>query len=1179
MANRKTKYKTITHIPGKIGVTLPNGTRRTFQNSSDAQAFFDQNYGDRYSMEITSTTDNNGEVTINGGELPEVEVVGQSPADNPTKESDPVREGIFEGRYNGRRFSPTPANIQHFLDLYESDKRIAEGYGDKAWGKVLGTHVLAGAGIYGAITAPAWLPSAGRWLMNTGGPAFAKHIAAPTAAGMLWDEGQRALTGTTSTETISNYLQQKKGWNPVVADMTGGLSNPGYWINFGGAGKYTRPLFNKVGLGLPNPSSPLELSPTIQANVNALMPKSKFKTKVVEPATQFIDRNLYQIQRATSPWLLLGKNPISISTSDLPRFKFVRNPSELRHIDDNIRYSEPTEGGQIVDYLLFRSNTTNDKVFGDAMNLRQPTLNTKFYTTDYLGSAYILDKGVLSPITAGISAVDIAASDDRNPYIRGLEYGMLGRFGLQRLAANRVKANTDLFRNYREKFSRVGWDLDSYFQRLGNTGRRPAGWDYYWDGVLGHSSMYVPSGSHNVVKKPGFNYKKASFDDLVQFISKNKERVGELGNFQVDGDKLFGPSGALVAERGANNQIKLANETELRNILSRNIDIVDYNTGQRFTGKISVSDDGSVQIPEEYTNILRGNIDYVQNTLFPGSGVKVFGSSAGVADAGFPHATHDIDFYITQNELDKLIQKGMLSDRDKINPGTYTYRLNPSQFGEQGNIDLNVLEQTPNGMATGIRAEELFKQYFPDDYFQALRDFKARQANGDPDQAFHINRTPEELLSAMNPPSKTIMDSFDIDYTAPAKGKHALRSWAHLVYSDPQQVSRGINQYAQSMLGSRVQLFPMSAKQLGDKELNLQALKKLGINLRDFELERIASDPQRMKNVLDAWYMMDNTAMRYIRGTWPGTTGSSSENFIRSATTWDPVNNGGNAHGAGLNTTIGGDSQWYGDLKAYISPNTQYRSTGLLDMIDEVNNNFGRNPEAGNLLYQASRGTPEQQVENLQRIYREKGWNFLQDGQNYGAGMYASATRPFDINTDFIGFSPTRTVLNPIVPRVKADPNNNPISQNSWRNPFTRPREIPPALDYHKAKPDLIGHTLKANRNRQFTTYNPLSGFTASDVPAGKPIYGISGIVPGMAGLGYGISQLQEAQRESWIDNIIKSPNSVVQKMPDQDKRMFTPEGVDSLYQKYQTPGYYDEDDIKRFIYYDLRSKYDEYDK
>lgn len=121
----------------------------------------------------------------------------------------------------------------------------------------------------------------------------------------------------------------------------------------------------------------------------------------------------------------------------------------------------------------------------------------------------------------------------------------------------------------------------------------------------------------------------------------------------------------------------VVNTQALKNILSKNIDIVDYNTGNKFTGQISVGDDGTVNIPEEYTRILRSNIDYVQNTLFPGSGVKVFGSSAAVTDAGFPHATHDIDFYITQQSLDDLINKGMLSERDKISPGTYTYRLKP----------------------------------------------------------------------------------------------------------------------------------------------------------------------------------------------------------------------------------------------------------------------------------------------------------------------------------------------------------------------------------------------------------------------------------------------------------------------------------------------------------------------
>lgn len=1172
----RTKYTNITHIPGQIKINLPNGQSKSFKNSEEAQAFFDQNYGKGYSMEITSQTDSKGEITINGGELPEVVVTGKAPDKPKEKEPvDPIRAAIFEGRYNGRKFVPTMQNIQHYLDLYESDKRIAEGYGGKAWGKVLGTHLLAGAGIYGALTAPAWAPAAGRWIMQTGGPAFAKHVAAPTAAGMIWDEGQKALTGTTTTEQISNWLQEKKGWNPTVADMAGGLSNPGYWINFGGAGKYTRPLFNKIGLGLPNPSAPIELSPAIQAHVNSLMPKSKFQTKIVDPTTRFIDRNLYKFQRTTSPWLI-GKNTTTIQGSDLPRFRFTRDASKLGSTDP---YVTPTEN-QDVTYLLFRSNRNNERVFDDAMSLKRPDINTTtFHTQDFTGTANTLDRAILSPLAAGAAAIDIAVSDDRNPYIRGLEYGLLGRYGLQRMIDSRARPNLKAFQDYLSNFSSRAYKLDYYF-RNGLKIRQPEGYEWHWSGNLNSPSIYVKRGSHQATSKPGFNYKGATFDDLVKFLDKNGPRVPGLRGYSADQNNIYGPNGTVIAKRNAEGKIDLFNETELRNILSRDVDIFDYNTGNRVTGRISVGDDGTVTMPEEYTRTLRNNIAYVQNTLFPGSGIKVFGSSAGVTEAGFPHATHDIDFYITQNEIDKLLQRGVLSERDRINPGTYTYRHNPAQFGEQGNIDLNVLEQTPEGMATGIRAEELYRQYFPEEYFQALRDFKSRQSNGDADQAFHIGKTPEELLQAMDPSSKTIMDSFDIDFTAPAKGKHALRSWAHLVYSDPAQVSQGINRYAQSILGSRVRLFPMSAEQLGDKELNLQALQKLGINLKDFELDRIASDPQRMKNVLDAWYMMDNTAMRYIRGTWPGTTGYSSENFVKSATTWDPIHNGGNANGAGLNTTIGGDSQHSGDLKAFISPNTEYKSSNLLDLIEEVNNNFGRNPEAGTLLNRASYGTPEEQVGNLQQIYNERGWNFLQNGRIYGLGNYASATRPFDINSDYVGFSPLRTVLHPIVPRVSAKAESNPLQGRGWDNPFTARRQVPVETDYHLARTSSLSPVFQANQNRFAGVYNPTRGFSHVEIPKGNVIAAESLTVPGLFSIPYGIVQYDNSRRKNWIQNVINQPDEIIQGMQEPDRQLFTQEGVDSLYQQYRQDPLYegaDQSDLDHAVYYNLKGKYNSY--
>jgi hypothetical protein len=44
-------------------------------------------------------------------------------------------------------------------------------------------------------------------------------------------------------------------------------------------------------------------------------------------------------------------------------------------------------------------------------------------------------------------------------------------------------------------------------------------------------------------------------------------------------------------------------------------------------------------------------------------------------------------------------------------------------------------------------------------------------------------------LKKIDPSVKSIMDSFDVDYTAPKKGKHAVRGMQHILYSDPAKTS------------------------------------------------------------------------------------------------------------------------------------------------------------------------------------------------------------------------------------------------------------------------------------------------------------------------------------------------------------------------------------------------------
>ncbi len=218
--------------------------------------------------------------------LPEVTVVGQAPKKKPESDTDRPAFSPHERRgidkWIGANYSPrfNRASARLGMNPLNWPKHIDPSYWDSETHRnvVEGSNIAAGvvtapfAAVAAAETAPTWAP----WLSQKAMPFVAKHFIAPTAAGMAWDEAQRAVTGTTTTEQVSNYLQGK-GWNPTAAEFVGGLTNPGYWINFGGTGQYTRPLFNKVGLGLSRPSAYSALTPELNAR---LFPRKTFRERV-----------------------------------------------------------------------------------------------------------------------------------------------------------------------------------------------------------------------------------------------------------------------------------------------------------------------------------------------------------------------------------------------------------------------------------------------------------------------------------------------------------------------------------------------------------------------------------------------------------------------------------------------------------------------------------------------------------------------------------------------------------------------------------------------------------------------------------------------------------------------------------------------------------------------------------
>jgi hypothetical protein len=98
-----------------------------------------------------------------GGEISEVQVVDRpTTKTTPTTTSttiDPIREGIFNGTYNGKSFYPTDENIKYYLDLYEKDKAVADTFSAREYGKLaLAELGGAAAALGGAAVAPVVAP-------------------------------------------------------------------------------------------------------------------------------------------------------------------------------------------------------------------------------------------------------------------------------------------------------------------------------------------------------------------------------------------------------------------------------------------------------------------------------------------------------------------------------------------------------------------------------------------------------------------------------------------------------------------------------------------------------------------------------------------------------------------------------------------------------------------------------------------------------------------------------------------------------------------------------------------------------------------------------------------------------------------------------------------------------------
>lgn len=145
--------KDITNIQGPVRLIDVNGNTSTFNSGTEAMEAMGSGYNYTPLSNVTRA-ESDGYHSMQ--QLPEVEVVAQVPKEQLSVDRpeihDPIRDGIFEGRYGTTKFNPTDENISRYLKIYDADRKVGKGYGSRAWGKLglinLGGAAAAGAGAF-----------------------------------------------------------------------------------------------------------------------------------------------------------------------------------------------------------------------------------------------------------------------------------------------------------------------------------------------------------------------------------------------------------------------------------------------------------------------------------------------------------------------------------------------------------------------------------------------------------------------------------------------------------------------------------------------------------------------------------------------------------------------------------------------------------------------------------------------------------------------------------------------------------------------------------------------------------------------------------------------------------------------------------------------------------------------
>ena len=537
------------------------------------------------------------------------------------------------------------------------------------------------------------------------------------------------------------------------------------------------------------------------------------------------------------------------------------------------------------------------------------------------------------------------------------------------------------------------------------------------------------------------NVEKASVEDIQRVINKRAATTEKVRGYDIsiDADKTIrltpttaNSSSQPLGTNGAYDIVQFrTGTTKTGEVTGGNVinkpGNVTYELKGRQYGKPTVDSsivlDGMPEVEGELREVLKDNIKYVQEEI---PGFKPFGSSVGVSEDAMSHITHDIDGYMTQEEFE-VFSKGH-SVSPKVKNETYVYKVKNGQFGEQGDIDINIVNVEKDGTGND-RAVELYRQFFPEEYHKQVADLATKGKSDVNIKILDANGKPmssAKLMEAFDPLQKTIMDSMEINFNSAVKSKHRFRFFNYLMGNNAEGVHQALEKTAKMELGENGKLLPKL--KLGSTNEQIEVLTSVGYP-KSIAEGIVAKGQEHVQNALDYWYLSDCTYSRAVNAGDINEVGGTFEKLLRNLSVWNPEAGGGTASGGGLNSTVKGMSNHSRAVEGVLQPKLrgvkdgmdakdavnrikwQFLSEGSLSA-EDINKIATVDPQLANILHEGDNintllrkiseaGTPQEWHDRFNAIAQVLDTNgFI--GRGYNSGIYFGL-RDLDPVADAIG--------------------------------------------------------------------------------------------------------------------------------------------------------------------------------